>query len=225
MGDSTELVRRGIEANAALLYRTARYVLRDPLEAEDAAQEAALGALDTDLRVAMALHYFEGFSHREVGRMLNVPDSTVSDRIKSALKRLRRELAAAGLAVAMSLGPEAALCALPFEPAPPTLMAELEKLVSGGAGVKTTGAAATSAALKGGIIVKIGLTVAAAGLVAGGVFWAVGGKSEESRKPAPAAAESHLGQSGADEGGPAPSAIARRACSRARRESRPPRAG
>ena len=50
--------------------------------------------------------------------------------------------------------------------------------------VKGTGAAAaTTAGLKGGIIVKIGLGIAAAGLVAGTAFMAVGGRSEEGAKP------------------------------------------
>ena len=45
MTDRAGTVRRGVAENAALLYRTARYVLGDAHEAEDAAQEAAIAAL------------------------------------------------------------------------------------------------------------------------------------------------------------------------------------
>jgi hypothetical protein len=112
--------------------------------------------------------------------------------VDEGLELLRGMMARAGYAAA----PTAVLGALAHTapPVPVSLTTAVAKLVADGVGaglspVPATGAA-TSAVLKGGLIVKIGLGVAAAGLVAGTALWAVGGKSEESAKPkAPSAVE------------------------------------
>jgi RNA polymerase sigma-70 factor (ECF subfamily) len=240
-----QAVRRGIEENPSLLYRTARYVLADQYEAEDAAQEAALDALraagqydpkrpigpwlaglayrravarlrrkgvrmrlereaassnsatpppphlaaerdesaelvrrkvqalEQDARTLVALHYFEGFSLREIGKILDLPDSTVGDRLKSALNQLRTALAlaGAGLALAAPAALEAALRSVPVEPVPSGLVVRLKDLANGKG-------PALAGATKGGLVMKIGLGVAAVGLVAGTAFWAVGGGAE-----------------------------------------------
>ncbi|MFV0338940.1 MAG: RNA polymerase sigma factor, partial [Chthoniobacterales bacterium] len=50
----------------------------------------ALAALKDDFRYAIALVYFEGFSHAESARILNCSESTVSWRIFRAKRQLKR---------------------------------------------------------------------------------------------------------------------------------------
>jgi hypothetical protein len=158
-----------------------------PAEAREgeltAEMKKALAALDEKYRLAVALCHQEGLTKREVGAILDMPESTVSKYVSVGLERLRDALRRAGYAVA----PAAIIGGLAHTapPVPATLAAGVAKLIAGSTVVKATGtgAAGKSAVLKGGLIVKIGLGVAAAGLVAGGVFWAAGGKSEETAKP------------------------------------------
>jgi RNA polymerase sigma-70 factor, ECF subfamily len=55
---------------------------------------AALDALDGDLRTVVNLVDVEGFSHREVAEMLQVPEGTVASRLFRARRELRDRLAA-----------------------------------------------------------------------------------------------------------------------------------
>lgn len=66
----------------------AREELRDQLR-------AALGTLDSGLRTVVCLVDVEGFSHREVAEMLQVPEGTVASRLFRARRELRDRLAAA----------------------------------------------------------------------------------------------------------------------------------
>jgi RNA polymerase sigma-70 factor (ECF subfamily) len=58
---------------------------------------SALEALPEGERRAIELAYYGGHSYREVASLLNQPEGTVKSRIRSGLKRLKGELASAGL--------------------------------------------------------------------------------------------------------------------------------
>lgn len=58
---------------------------------------AALASLSSDERQAIELAYFGGQSYRQVAVALDQPEGTVKSRIRSGLRRLRIELASAGV--------------------------------------------------------------------------------------------------------------------------------
>jgi RNA polymerase sigma-70 factor (ECF subfamily) len=51
-----------------------------------------LATLPDGERQAVELAYFDGYTYREVARLLDVPEGTIKSRIRSGLKRLRTEL-------------------------------------------------------------------------------------------------------------------------------------
>lgn len=52
----------------------------------------AVGQLSPKLREAAVLRYYEGFSYREIGRILGVPAKTAQSRMRLAQKALRDQL-------------------------------------------------------------------------------------------------------------------------------------
>lgn len=59
----------------------------------------ALEQLPEGERAAIEVAYFGGFTFREVAARLDLPEGTVKSRIRSGLRRLHRELVAAGVEV------------------------------------------------------------------------------------------------------------------------------
>ena len=58
-----------------------------------------VAGLPTEERQAIELAYFGGHTYRQVAVMLEAPEGTVKSRIRSGLRRLRTDLAEAGLGV------------------------------------------------------------------------------------------------------------------------------
>ncbi|MDQ1395957.1 MAG: polymerase sigma-70 factor, subfamily [Acidimicrobiaceae bacterium] len=61
--------------------------------------KVALGRLPTEERRAIELAYFGGRTYREVAVMLDTPEGTVKSRIRAGLRRMRDELAEAGIGI------------------------------------------------------------------------------------------------------------------------------
>ncbi len=59
--------------------------------------KAAVGTLPEGERRAIELAYFGGHTYREVAAMLDQPEGTVKSRIRAGLRRMRDQLASAGL--------------------------------------------------------------------------------------------------------------------------------
>ena len=58
-----------------------------------------VAGLPVDERQAIELAYFGGHTYRQVAVLLDAPEGTVKSRIRSGLRRLRTDLAAAGVGV------------------------------------------------------------------------------------------------------------------------------
>ncbi len=141
-----------------------------------------LALLPRELREPVVLCCQEGLSQTETAEILGVPQNTVFRRLQRGLDRLRHALTAGGFAAAAPATLAAELAG-DVESAPSSLVSRVRRIMDGqGAAVGATGAAGASVAApagKGGLIVKIGIGVIAAGLAAGVTFWAVDGKSGE----------------------------------------------
>ncbi len=62
--------------------------ITDP-KIEDTGLKKILTKLKTEYRVLIDLSYFQGFTHEEISKALNIPLGTVKTRIRSALIQLR----------------------------------------------------------------------------------------------------------------------------------------
>lgn len=56
---------------------------------DDVGLKRVLGKLKGELRLLVDMSYFQGFTHEEIARALNMPLGTVKTRIRSALTQLR----------------------------------------------------------------------------------------------------------------------------------------
>jgi len=59
------------------------------IEITDVGLKKVLGSLKGELRVLVDMSYFQGFTHEEISKVLNLPLGTVKTRIRSALTQLR----------------------------------------------------------------------------------------------------------------------------------------
>ena len=63
---------------------------------EDVAEQntviAALARLPTDQAAALVLRHYHGYSNREIGKALGIPERTVASRLARAKDRLRRDV-------------------------------------------------------------------------------------------------------------------------------------
>jgi RNA polymerase sigma factor (sigma-70 family) len=55
-----------------------------------------LETLDSDLKIPLVLRYFCDLDSRQIGELLEIPDSTVRSRLRAARQRLAAELTKAG---------------------------------------------------------------------------------------------------------------------------------
>ena len=71
---------------------------REVMDSAVAAEvKRAVATLPTDERRAIELAYFSGHTYRQVAQMLDAPEGTVKSRIRSGLRRMRVDLAEAGV--------------------------------------------------------------------------------------------------------------------------------
>ena len=56
---------------------------------DDVGLKKVLSKLKGELRVLVDMSYFQGFTHEEISKVLNIPLGTVKTRIRSALTQLR----------------------------------------------------------------------------------------------------------------------------------------
>ena len=65
-------------------------------EPEDGSLLAAVEALPPDYRLVIYLYYYEGYTAKEIAKLLGVPAATVYTRLARGRERLRRELESEG---------------------------------------------------------------------------------------------------------------------------------
>lgn len=144
-------------------------------------QMEQLDALDRRL---LALYYGADMSQQEIGRVLDVPQTTVSMKLRDALVKLRSGLTSAGFAGAVPMLEAGHLgdALLGGVQAPALLHG---KVLAGLSSVARHSARGGTAASKGGAGVWTAVTLCAMAAAAGGYYWAT---SQPTAKPASSAA-------------------------------------
>ncbi len=127
--------------------------------------DEALAALDEMQRTLLVLHFFEGHSHDEIARGLDVSRSTVTRRIADGVEQVRTRLRAKGVTIP-SAALAAALIELKAEALPATLAMSLGKIAIAGGGSAASAAGAS-------IMLKVIAATVAMMLAVGGavVVW------------------------------------------------------
>lgn len=96
----TWLIRIVINECYTLLRRKQKLVYLEDYPREEQAQERrdyselyeALERLPGPARICVTLYYLEGYSVKEIGAMLEIPESTVKNRLARARARMRSQL-------------------------------------------------------------------------------------------------------------------------------------
>ena len=131
------------------------------------ALRGALSALDIEYRLPLLLCYQEDMSQNEVAAVLQMPQTTVSKRVRTGLAKLRKALERAGYPAAVAAVLGGLRQTAPAVPA--SLAARVEALVAQGAATEAgaaTAVVASTAAAKGGLAMKLIAGVVLAGAVA-----------------------------------------------------------
>jgi len=152
-----------------------------PVDRElSAALKKAFAALEPGQRAALGLCYFDDLTRREAAAVLEIPKSTLADRVEEGLRKLRRSLGKAGYPAATAGVVEGLRHTAPALPA--GLAAKLEALVAGAMGAKTALAGGAAAGAGAGLIWKALAGLAATALLVAG-FW--GGWQAWDARPEP----------------------------------------
>lgn len=74
--------------------RKAQDISRLEIQSEDKTDETliALCSLPQKLKLPVYLHYYDGYTSKEIGKMLGIPDSTVRNRLQKARQLLKEIL-------------------------------------------------------------------------------------------------------------------------------------
>jgi RNA polymerase sigma-70 factor (ECF subfamily) len=158
----------------------------EPIEREEsaAAVRLALAKLPAVERAAVLLVCAEGLSQTEAAEVLGEPQTTVSERVRRGLGRMRAELTRAGLAGVTAASASQLLATMPCETVPATLAAKIGTMTAGRAAGVSTGSVAIAAG-KEGVVMKVILGVVLAGALAGGAALFAGGVNGEPASPPP----------------------------------------
>ncbi len=115
---SKKRLRRARHEEKAAKARPAASSSRIERGLEVAEVNAAVSELPEELRIPIVLHYFEGLSHDEVAKALEMPKGTAASRLRRGLEKLQEQLAAAGVAGVSALSLEENLRAAGAAPVP-----------------------------------------------------------------------------------------------------------
>ena len=153
--------------------------------------DAGLARLSDESRSLLVLHYMNGLSASEIARSLELPRSTVRDRLGRALQELRGTLGASG-SLALIPSVEGALRTAPSHPVPPGLASTLQGMVGELAVASVaSGAGVVTGTAVGGVMVSKKMIVVSCGmfLLASLVGYGVGSVRSETPPADSASAE------------------------------------
>ncbi len=120
---------------------------RDDLDAEAlSCIECELHSLPSEQRSLLLLHYYGGLSQRAIASTLELPRTTVADRLRAALDALRQRLHGAGHAALVPFV-ESSMCSAPAVSVPECLSNNLASLVT-----SSTVSSSTSLGLAGFVV-------------------------------------------------------------------------
>jgi RNA polymerase sigma-70 factor (ECF subfamily) len=130
--------------------------------------DEALASLPDKTREPLTLHYFGGLTHKEIGRQLNVPENTISTRLRRGLQKLKVVLSQkAGVSYSATFLAQK-LTKLPVTQPTPALTHALSQLAKGSL-FNTTASQVATATLNTLFISKIKMGLVALAMIGLGV--------------------------------------------------------